>query len=209
MARNTVPAEMAKIFGASNPQAFILAVVNRNVGLVRTIHNRVVARTGKHRYIVRDGKHRASLVASSPKGDTPARLLARIATVATQNNPSLYADEARRFAMGLPHGLDGEVYQMEVMPRAIFGVDDAVILAAIPVILPLILSAFPMLIEMGKDAFSVVTETVDGLVGPGTVTAETTPTAAAPDAEVVSESTVQKYGPLAAAFIILALLVRG
>jgi len=150
-----------------DPGAFAMAVFRKLSGPLRTIHNRAAARSKIRAIQVNDGPRRKRIVLHSPRNDTPAKLAARFAALVTRR-PDLLADEARRWALGLPRGLDGaepldERVAAAATPRRLFGVDDVIIVTVVvPLLIAIIPVILPMILSWGAEAVASIGGAIPG-----------------------------------------------
>ena len=144
-----------------DPGAFAMAIFRKLSGPLRTIHNRAAARSKIRAIQVNDGPRRKRIVLQSPRNDTPAQLAARFAALVTRR-PDLVADETRRWALGLPRGLDGaepldERVAAAAIPRRLFGIDDVIIIGVVvPLLIAIIPTVLPMIMSWGADAVASI-----------------------------------------------------
>lgn len=142
--------------------AVAMAAFRKLFGPLRRIHNRAAWRAGLRSVTVDDGPKRKRIRIHSPASDTPAKLAARFAVLASRR-PDLLADEARRVVLGLkrgPRGLD-EMLDPRIAdaaaPRGLFGIDDAILIGVVvPLLTSLLPTLLPMIFQWGSDALGIV-----------------------------------------------------
>jgi hypothetical protein len=150
--------------------AFAMALFRKGKNTIRTLHNRAVARSGLRSVVVNDGPRRKRVKLYSPAGDTPAKLAARFAVLASRRAP-LILDEAARMAVGLPPGPRG--LDETIDPRLVQAhsgaarhlLDPLTLSIAIPILVALIPVVLPMLLQWGGDAAETIGAAVVGAAG--------------------------------------------
>lgn len=144
----------AQVFG-SDPQTFILNATRRFRGDVSTLINRVAARAGSANFSTSSRGKQVSISSRAKSGDSNAKLALLLALHA-RHHPAQLADEAGRMAAGVGpgRGLDGCVDWPSYMvasgqqARGLFGVDDAVLFAAVvSIVVAIIGVAGPFVIQ--------------------------------------------------------------
>jgi hypothetical protein len=177
-----IPPEIRRILGIPNDaSAFAVAMFRSFFSPLRAIHNRVVERMRVDVVEIEDvdplkaGKQRARITMRE-RGSNPGHLGARVAVMVVQKNAGpIYIDEARRWLTGQPIGTSRRLDDDEEL-APIPGVDrrlqaartfDPVTLTlivgvAVPILVAVIPVVLPMLIELGRSAFSVITDTPSG-----------------------------------------------
>jgi hypothetical protein len=179
-----IPAEIRAILQIPNdPAAFVLAMFRTFFSPLRTVHNRVVQRTGITVVEIADadprapGKQRAR-IAMRDSGNDPGKLAARVAILVVERGKgALYVDEARRWLAGKPVGTsksldDDQIEPVQTIDPAIVGgarTFDPVTLTlivgvAVPLLVAILPTVLPMVIEWGKSAFAAITNTPNGPV---------------------------------------------
>ena len=178
MASARVPKELAEAWGLStDPAAFFRGVMRKGKKPIVELINRTVSRLGVDHYDAPDARdkkkrHRLSLKAST--SDNPDELGTRFAIIATKipKGGETLADEARRMALGMKRGLDGEYLGPDARAlmgsgihpdaRSLFGVDDAILLGILAAAAPILIAIVPFVLPMLLDAAEGIWRTLTG-----------------------------------------------
>lgn len=151
-----------------DPGAFFLAAFRKMSAPLRAVANRASHRARLKSVTVQDGPRRKRIRVKIRASDSPAVAAAKFAIVATRK-PGIFADEALRFALGQPEGPRGLDEQLDpriagaMMPRGIFGIDDAILIGVVvPLLVSVLPTILPMIFQWGGDAFATVGGAVAG-----------------------------------------------
>lgn len=204
MATPRVPKELADAWSLpQDPAAFFRGVMRKGKAPIVELINRTRARLGVDHYDAPDQRnpklvHRLSLKASTK--DNPDELGLRFAVLAFRvpKGGETLADEARRMALGLKRGLDGEYLGPDARAlmgtgihpdaRSLFGIDDAILLgilaAAAPILVAIVPFVLPMLLDAAEGLFATI---APGTTLPGSTKAKEEEAAAEAEARAAAE----------------------
>lgn len=227
-----IPKELADALGTStDPAAFYRACFRKMSSPMRELMTRATGRLGVTHVDTPSQadpkrKHRIGLVPKASDGVDQLGLRFAMLAFKVPRGAETLADEARRMAMGLKRGLEGDVeVDRALLPpmhphaarflegdpaaRSLFGVDDAILLgilaAAVPVLIALIPFMLPMLIDAGNMLFETIGSSVKipGITAPSV--AEEKAAAEAAAARAAQDQSKKRNLMIAAAVLVVVL----